>query len=194
MATTPPPPTIIGYYTANTPYEVEAKQFTDSLQHYHLAYKLYRVESKASWELNCGQKPHIILQALDELQSDLLYLDVDARIMRDPPFDEIQKHKLGFCVWTRPLWRKELLSGTIYVPNNELSRELLRHWIEEQAKQPKRWDQRVLQQIYELYPHYLMPLNWVAIEGNRWLKALNPIILHTQASRRHKSIINTPTP
>lgn len=185
---------VIGYYTINTPYEEEYQEIKKCLDSYSINYHFYGIDNKGKWELNCGMKSTVLRRALDEHGDNILYLDVDARIMRQPPFEEIEKDTPGFCVWN-PKWHpNELNSATMYFPNNDLSRRVLDCWIEEQKKQPMMWDQQVLEKIYKRFDHFLLHYDWFNILGktgpdSRLLETENPIILQTQCSRRNKTKI-----
>lgn len=173
---------IIAFYTVDTPYDKEAEEFRKSFagEDYHI----YQVSNKGKWELNCAQKSECIYKGLNDFEEDILYLDIDARKCRDIP--EIKSDFPGFCIWQRP-WKGEgdleLLSGTIFFPNNNLSKKIVEDWMEVQKADPSVWDQKTLQSIHNKYEHFEMDLEWVYIE--RFMKQVkNPIILHTQASRR----------
>lgn len=181
---------IIAFYTANTPYEQEAEAMKKTLDKFNLSYQLYEVKNQKSWELNCAQKSRIVRMALDDFDENILYLDVDARVMRQPPFKDIEKDIPGYCVWYNPFKsHKQLCSGTIYFPNNKISRQVVENWMYKQQKTPTRLDQDVLQDIYREYDHFLLHEDWINIERNsrnRFIETKDPIILHTQASRRNK--------
>ena len=181
---------IVGFYTRNTPYELESKEMIASMEKYNLLYHLYPIDNQGQWELNCANKPSILRKALDDFPNDdLMYLDVDARVMRQPPFNEIDRGVPGICQWN-PRWHpNEVLSGTIYLPNNDISRKLLDIWIAEQKAHPTDWDQRTLERIYDKVPHSLLHHDWINIDKNKkltFIETPNVIINHTQASRRHK--------
>ena len=178
---------IVAFYTVNTPYEKEAEEFKESFkgEDYHI----YEVVNKGSWELNCAQKSECLYTALNDFKEDILYLDIDARKCREIP--QIKSDIPGFCIWRRP-WKGsddiELLSGTIFFPNNNLSRQVVSDWMAVQKSSPSTWDQKTLQSIHTKYAHFQMDLEWVYIE--KFMKQVkNPIILHTQASRRLKKEI-----
>lgn len=186
---------IVGFYTTNTPYEQEYLQLKETMDLYGLDYYFYPIDNKGKWEYNCGMKSEILRSALEDFDDNILYLDSDARILRDPPFSTIELDVPGICVW-HPKYRRngETLSGTIYFPNNKCSRVLLDEWISEQKKNPNEWDQRVLERIYKKHEHFLLPHDWINIvgvqEGTFLLQTDNPIILHTQASRKNKTKVS----
>lgn len=184
---------VVVYYTTNTPYEQEVQEFIKTAEKFETDYKVYAVSSENDWFKNCALKPKIIKRALEELQEDVLYLDSDARILRTLPL--IESNVPGFCVWDAPWRPQELLSGTIYFPNTQLSHEIIDEWIE--AQNNPNWKeilhQRKLEKIVKDKAHIKLDHDWVNIAGKRpgsyMLKTENPIILHTQASRRHRNAI-----
>lgn len=183
---------VIGFYTTDTPYEQEAEEFKKSLDEYSIPYHLYPVDNKGKWEINCSLKSKILRRAIDEHDDNILYLDVDARVVRQPPFEKIEKDIPGFIVW-HPSFRPEgqLSSAVIYLPNNSLSRKLLDAWIQEQEKDLMVWDQDALFNVYKKFNHFLLDHDWNNIKRFRKDKPLietkNPIFMHTQASRRNKN-------
>ena len=189
---------IIGFYTANTPYEEEARQLVESLDKFNLSYHLYPIESGESWVENCAQKSNIIKRALDDFSEDILYLDVDARVLRKPSFGSIDRSVPGYCLWTHTFTgvpTEELCSGTIYFPNNSISRQVVDAWIAMQKTYPKLWDQKTLQKVHKMFPHERLHHDWINIQSYirkgdgkeiRFIETENPIIVHTQASRRNR--------
>lgn len=179
---------IIAYYTKDTPYEEEALEFSKSFANEN--FHVFAVDNLGSWELNCGQKPKVIKQALTKYTENILYLDIDARLVGDlEPIPE--PTKIGICMWN-PMWLSsftELLSGTIYFPNNTYSIKLLDEWIKTQSDNPYVWDQKNLQSIISKYLYQKLDLRWVYIDKFMRNKVKDPIILHTQCSRRLKSLI-----
>lgn len=180
---------IIGFFSKDTPYEEEAKEFAKSLDKFSLTYSLYPVENKGNWELNCAQKANVCMKGLQDHSDNILYLDVDARILREPPWDEIEDDTPGYAVL--PVRFKEwpclLASGTIYFPNNETSRNVVTDWLEYQTQYPTMWDQRTLQKVHINHSRKYLDLKWCTIEDNYHTKKIsNPVVFHTQASRRLK--------
>ncbi len=184
---------VMTFYTVNTAYEKEFEEFSKLAGKFEVPFIAYPVESKGNWLLNCSLKPSLIRRALDEQEDDILYLDSDARIQQTLP--QIKEDRPGFCVWDAPWRAGELLSGTIYFPNNELSRNIIDEWIA--AQNDTNWKeilhQRKLEKIYKKYPHFLLSHDWVNIAGKNpasfMLKTEFPLIIHTQASRKHRNTI-----
>ena len=170
---------IISFYTIDTPYEQEAEALVKTLKEFDLEYHIYSVKSKGNWALNCAQKSTVLKQALEDFDDDILYVDADARVLRRP---ELQDDLPGFCIWNNMRKQVELMSGTIYFPNNSISRNIIDDWIEAQTHKPQEWDQKVLQSVIDPYEYIVLSLEWCYIE--KFMQIQDPIILHTQASRR----------
>ena len=180
---------VIAFYTKDTPYEKEAEIWQESFKTCKTA--IYVMENQKSWEENCALKSTVLLRALEDYEDDLLYVDIDARLMRPLPVDTLGELP-GLCFWNR--WSdgvRELCSGTIYLPNNDSSKVLLETWNRYQKYNPKVWDQKVLQHVVETkdFPYIELDHDWISISGH--IQRENPIIHHTQASRRLKKIVNT---
>lgn len=183
---------VIGFYSKDTLYEDEAKKFAESLDSFNLTYSLYPVENKGQWELNCAQKANVCMNALHDHTDNILYLDVDSRIERDPPFHEIEDSIPGYAVLPVHFQDQPFLlaSGTIYFPNNQVSRDVVTDWLNYQQKNPTMWDQRTLQKVHVHHSRKYLDLKWCTIANNRCTEKIkDPVIYHTQASRRLKNTV-----
>lgn len=181
---------VIAFFTKDTGYEEEANIWKESFKSCDT--KIYVVESRGSWEENCGIKPEILLTALQEFEEPILYVDIDARLKR--PLECIEHPDLpGFCFLDKVKiapYNRQLCSGTMYFPQTTSSFKIIIDWINLQKKNTKVWDQLVLQHIIESnkYKYQTLPTEWLGISRHNELE--NPIIYHTQASRRLKKEIN----
>lgn len=179
----------VAYYTENTLYENEIKALKESCQDQgiHLHTKGYR--DLGSWVKNCAIKPLFILEMLQKHPfHDILYLDADARVRKYPKLFDNFEGDIGVHFRKRQGGHQELLSGTIFLKNNERVRELIRRWAEIQQAHQKRWDQRVLQDLLKNYPGVAitdLPPTYTQIYDTM-RNAGEPVIEHFQASRRVK--------
>lgn len=185
---------IINYFTKNTPYEFQAQNLEKNLQKLEEDYKTYETNDFGSWELNCAQKSYIISLALEEFDDDIFYVDCDATFLQKPDWSEFKDINVpSFLIYefqtnNKKYW--ELFSGSIYFPNNELSREVLKVWRSTQEKYPKEWDQRTLQAVVDQnkIPFVRLPYKWCVTHHMEEVE--NPIIIHHSISRTYKEIIN----
>lgn len=184
---------VVAFYTKNTPYENEVQDFIDSMTKYKVRHTIYPIKSQDCWELNCAMKPRVLLDALHTIDDNILYLDIDSRIEREPPFEEIERDIPGLCLFKKKRKRASkkgpsLLSGTIYLPNNQSSINLVRDWLHTQQAHPYIWDQKTLQAVSAHHEHFEMPLKWVKIFDEDMCDE-EPVVVHYQASRSYKSLI-----
>lgn len=193
---------IISFYTQDTPYEENMKVLWESLKKYDLDFCLRGYEDRGSWEENCGIKPEFIKYCLDRFKGeDLLYIDIDAEIISEPKLEYFKdKEDPMFCLmqWDIEYEGKtfkdyELLSGSIYLPNNKLSHNIIDKWIYSQRVNKNEWDQKVLQEILPFFVKNvrILPYEYCYVLPHmKDFKNVKPIIKHHQASRTHKEIIN----
>lgn len=187
---------IIYYYTKDTPYEDQANILKKSLDKFKLSYHGYAVENLHSWEKNCGQKATIIERALNDFPNEnIFYLDADAEVVREPvwgyfknvitpAFIIIKFEHEGNRWW-------ELVSNSMYFPNNQLSRAVVKAWKQTQEKYPDWWDQKTLQAVVDQnkVPFVSLHHDWGYIPKHM-VNRDNPIVLQYQISNILKEKIN----
>ena len=183
---------MIAYYTKDTPYEQEIEGLKKSCSDFGIMLHTKGFSNQGSWQKNTALKPIFIGQMLELCDSNIVYVDADARIRQYPIiFDELCKDKDNhIAVHYRN--NTELLSGTIYLQNCEIVKDLVNQWIIEQQMKPRIWDQKVLQSIvegndipitvYHLPPAYTQIFDIMKHYGK-------PVIEHMQASRRLRGAV-----
>ena len=120
---------IVAYYTLNTPYEDEAKKLISSLNKLGLNHDVVGVTNLGNWQANTRFKAKFMEDMLNKHQGkNLLYIDSDAIVHSRPVL--FQDYHADIAVrWQDFRWRQnECLSGTIFMANNEKTRELCRRW------------------------------------------------------------------
>lgn len=187
---------IVGFYTINTPYEMEALEMRASAFSVGLSdVNLYRVASTGMWSKNCQQKAEVLLDACQKLREPFLYVDVDARFVQYPHlFDGLwlQNYDLAVHFYKG----SELLTGTMWVNPTQHTYNLLKMWIQENQEHPHEWDQKVLQRtiegcvnsvdLFKLPPEY----TWIFDTSPKvYGPDIEPVIVHYQASRRFKRMV-----
>jgi hypothetical protein len=196
---------IISYATLETPYvSIINKYLMPSLETFKLPHHIEIIENQGSWLKNVAMKPQVILNCFEKYPSkDLVCIDADAEILQYPKlFNEIPEeydiacHILDWDSWygyTNHV--KELLTGTIFIRNNEKTKELVKKWYTLSTSSGI-WEQKVLQQLIEENKDikvYALPLSYCYIvslpDGSKPLIELDPIILHHQSSREFKKQI-----
>jgi hypothetical protein len=149
---------VAAYYTEGTGYAAEAEKLRASLDALGIDHFICGVPSLVSWQKNTQFKARFVLGTLeryaDAPERPLVFVDADAIIHAYPAlFDELdadaafawRDYALFPSMSSRT--RKELLSGTIFLRNNDAVRELVREWIAENERNPAAWEQRNLQTV-----------------------------------------------
>ena len=182
---------VIAYYTEGTPYEQEISHLEASMIRHNITYTLLGVPSKGSWTANCALKPELILRAMVDLHPDenIFYVDADAEFARFPELFADMERYYSYLV---PKWNKtgEILSGSLYFRNCAQSKELLEMWIKMQTDDE--WDQKVLARVLNARDWQngdYLPLEYCKIFDNMD-EIEDPVIVHNQASRRFKKVID----
>jgi len=195
---------LCAYYTHN--YQCIYSQYLKpSLDKQDIHPTLIQVlASLGNWKANTDYKPEFILDCLDGMW-DVVITDVDSVIHSYPTlFDEIPPqydiaaHTFRWDLhYGRPEdeGKTELLSGTLYLRNNEKVKKLVKKWIELLPKHS--WEQQALQEAIKLSPDikvYDLPREYCYINscppringGKVAVPIENPVIEHFQASRELK--------
>jgi len=116
---------VIGFYTKNTPYEEEIKIMANSCKKFNIEVKIHEYPSLNEWEHNLWIKPVFIMNMMYlHPNVDLLYLDSDAVICEYPILFDNFQYDMGCHLKDG----KELLSGTIFLKNNNNTRCFVSNW------------------------------------------------------------------
>ena len=177
---------VVGYFTKNTLYEARVKNLITTLNLNKILHYIQPIDNLGSWYKNTNYKPAFLKGMLKEFQGlDVIYVDVDARFMGYPIlFDtldcDIAVHEFDRSNWPRG-GGTEVLSGTIFLRNNERVFNLVERWEEQCRKNPKVWDQKSLEKILA-GNFYRLPGEYCCIfKVMRSIK--DTIIIQYQASR-----------
>lgn len=180
--------TVISHVTLNTPYEQEVKGLVESLKLFKIPYFIYYVKDLGNWRKNLDYKQTCIASALIKYpDSDIVYLDADARVRKFPKLFNVIQADLG--VHYKDGW--ELLNGTMFIKNNLAAREFITKWCSAEQDHTV-LDQKVLQRLLESDPHisvFELPASYTQIFDSMQHHG-EPVIEHMQASRRFKRVIN----
>lgn len=193
----------VSYFTKNTPYESVIKDcLLPGLEKFKLNYDIQGVEDRGSWYLNTAIKSKFILDMLNKHKQAVCFIDSDAKIIRYPELlvnfpdgYDIGYFHLDWNLWWRSksIGKKpELLSGTMvfnYTPN---TLTMASKWYDLAYNDGMTWEQKILQSVVESMPWlniYKLPVQYCTIlkKGEtESAKVKEPIILHTQVSRKYR--------
>lgn len=199
-------PITVSFCTENTPYEQEIQYLQASCEVFGIEYSFDTVPSGGSWEINCAFKPIYLLKKMEEKKRPLLWVDADAVFVRPPR--ELPEFTSDLAVRVRPECDNEhpskIASGTVFVNATEEARRLLTRWaseclrlLQDKNRTKEIWDQDVLRKI--LFEESAG--NWVSLPTEYCMIAghpddekhcKEPVIVHKQASRKYKRLINCP--
>ena len=191
----------ISFYTAGIYEEVLNQYLLPSIKKWNLKHLIYKAPNLKDWNLNTRYKAQVILNTLSNHNEDVCCLDADATIEKYPSllFEIPDEYDLAFHYldWFYH-WRnqkgqgkKELLTGTLFVRNNENTRKLISNWTVWNKKDMD-WEQRVLERLIsenEEIKVYELPVEYCVVpkQDNSIPSYIGePVILHHQFSRKVK--------
>lgn len=132
-------PIFVSYYTKNTGYEQEAQRLIKSLDELNLDYDIVPIDSLGGWKKNTYYKATFLKEMLKKHSSrNIVWLDADSAVLKHPKFFFTTKADISVCIvdWSKfkksPRQSgKELLSGAIFLKNNNKIHQLIDKWIYE---------------------------------------------------------------
>jgi hypothetical protein len=195
---------VVGYFTTGTLYEQQANRLIKSLRTFSIPYFMKPIQDKGGWYKNTQYKPQFLKEVLDRFYPEpLVYVDADAEFLCYPElFDEISVRSdihIGVHVLDHAKRahsrsnRFEMLSGTIYLRNDDVTRHIIDQWIVECSKGGTLWDQVALKSVLAGIPYYMLPEEYCTI-FDYMSDVQSPVIKHYQASRKAKKYLHTPLP
>lgn len=145
-----------------------------------------RIDFRGSWQKTVSYKPEMILKYLKCQDKNVVFVDADATIEKDPVlFDsldcDVAFHRLR---WKS---RNELLGGTLFFKNCDKSRSLCEKWLYECQDNFQRWDQEKLDIIISKQDDLRileLPTEYCGIFDHPECHGKELVIKHWQASRR----------
>lgn len=192
--------TFISFFTEGFYEEVANEYLIPSLIKFNLPYCIYKRPNKKNWNLNTRYKAEVILEALETLGTDIVLIDVDATIEKEPTlFYNISKdlavHYLDWELHWHGVSNQNVLqlaTGTMYLRNNQKITDLVRNWIIEQEKTIDFLEQKVLENLL-LHNKNIkvcnLPVEYCVIPKHDLTipdYIGEPVILHHQISREVK--------
>lgn len=198
-------PLIVSYYTKDTLYQLEVQNLIASCEKWGLEHHIEPIASLGSWERNCCYKPFFLMEKLQQFKRPLFWVDADAVFVKEPEwlavFDKDMALRInGDLEDSHP---SKVCSGSLYINANLTAATLLKLWGQacidaflKLERTEEIWDQMILRDVLlrggleeAVAP---LPLEYAAIADQICNDAImkEPVIIHYQASRRFKKIIN----
>jgi hypothetical protein len=184
---------VVAYFTVGSLYEVEVKRLIRSLMRFKINYFIKPMPDLGGWYKNTQYKPTFLLEMLDQFPgTSVVYVDVDAEFLKYPElFDNLHArpevnigvHLLDHKKRGRKAANSEILSGTIYLKNNQISRNLVYKWEKGCCQGGHLWDQSALAKVLETESFQVLPEEYCTI-FDYMQDVQEPVIKHYQASRQ----------
>lgn len=176
----------MAFYTDR--YREEAAKLLSSIRHFDVSYHIEEVRSQGDWAANTSYKPVFIAECLERYEENIVYVDADATIEREPTLFDTLDCDVGFHRNRNAGRNGELLSGTIFLRNTQVVRDIVFEWLRRCTRHQTKWDQKHLDECLKLFPLlkvHLLPQEYCYIFDSK-VKCDEPVIVHHQASRRLK--------
>jgi len=178
---------VVSYYTEGNGYELEIKKLKASCLSFQLDYFFEGIKSLGSWMLNIHYRPQFLIKAMMAQRRDLVWIDADGVVKQYPALFEALARRADFEIAAHYLKGRELLGGTMYVPNRPKTIELLEAWAEVDARRPQLKEQLNLQGLLAARSDFRLlhlPGEYTKI-FDLMAKTCGPAVIeHHQASRR----------
>jgi hypothetical protein len=162
--------------------------------------------SKKSWVHNCTMKAEVILKAIHELNSGIVWTDADARFKEYPRlFEQLEEYDFA-CYWIPNVWNQPknahlkpwtrgneaLAGGTLFFNKTQIAIDLIEAWKKQSEANPTVWEQQSLQKVWEEFDNkglrtFNFPQSYCKVFDCKWFEPEQTIVIeHMQASRRLK--------
>jgi tetratricopeptide (TPR) repeat protein len=187
---------ICSMFTVGTPYEEEVKKLQASMDKFGLKYELVGIKPQGSWIKNTQMKPKVIKSVMEKYNQDIVWVDADAIFLKHPSWLNSVKCDISF--YTINEW-KEKLVGTLYLSNNQKVINFLDNWIylNDQNDYTDGFNFQTLMDKQDILPSETdrlnivpLPADYIKIFDNDLICSSDPVIIHNQASRRFKLLMN----
>jgi hypothetical protein len=184
---------VVSFFTPE--YVNDALRLSESLELWNVPNDIREVPTTGNWLANNNYKPLFCRDKLMEYNIPTVWVDADAEVLSYPIlFDELYDYDIGVCYRNRRQRPHEMLAGTLYFNTTERSRFILDTWID-MCKDNSISDQIALERIISANIHTIklfeFPYSYVRIfDAEDMSETDPPVILHHQASRRLKKVVN----
>jgi hypothetical protein len=180
-------PIFVNLYTGDNGYEKYIGKLIESLKKFNLPYYIVEIHSNGdSWEKICQQKPFLLKKVLDLYKKNIVWVDADAIIEKEPSLFKGISKSLAVHYMDKT---NELNSAVLFFKNNDITKNIIKDWIEKNNTDEKLWDQRTLQEVirknYEEHV-FKLPNEYCTIFDKGGYNQTNRVISQWQASRELK--------
>lgn len=125
-------PTIVSFFTPDFEYPTHARRLLQECKALGLNYRINELPSTGSYLANTCMKPRYLLDCLRTLDTPLLWVDVDASVLRSPG-ECLLAYDSGYDIGLRPITQADRVRrwhvGTIWLRPNFLTLGFLERWV-----------------------------------------------------------------
>ena len=188
----------VTFITEGTGYVREVERLKASAVVCAVPLKVYSYPNAGAWRANLNYKSQTILTAFDEFPGqDIVFIDADAIIRSYPTLFDMLSSEGRYDIAVHFLRDVELLSGTIWLRNNDEARAIVRRWHDMGRQLPSQRHQRCLQLALQAMVAggdrplvYRLPIEYTCIFDHPLRRGKAAVIEHFQASRKYRRVIN----
>jgi len=177
---------VVCFYTLDEIYSKEVQRLKKSIDLFNLDYYMEGVTPLGSWKQATDYKANFIKRALNRTDVPLVFVDADGEFVKYPDlFDTLTCDLAAFINHIN-----NLLSGTLYFGNNEKVKDFVDRWIK-YNKNTVLFEQSILQSEIRKSKNFKfdkLPIGYCQIHNYKF-RDNNPVIIHWQASRRTKKLL-----
>jgi len=186
---------VIAYFTKGNQYETLSENLSKSCSEFGIPLHLRPIDNLGTWEKNTHFKANFISECLSSFSQNLVYVDVDAVFRSYPILFKSLDCDIAYRTENFRWRRNEALSGTIFLANNQRTKDFVKKWIEinnvikTNRMDPETWEQKNMQRSLEVckevrYQNLPPEYTFIFDHSKRLHPNVTPIIEHFQASRK----------
>lgn len=170
--------TLISFYTNDWKYAQYAKELIEDCANLKMPYKIEELPSTGSYLKNTCMKPKFILDKLNELKSPVLWVDVDASLVKYPSFFDTVNGDFAARKMSEQRTRTWHV-GTMWFNYTPQMIEFIEHWIDNTGKIS---DESALEATWEEYGYLIdttnIPADYFYIERKSRPMPNSTVIMH----------------
>ena len=190
----------VTFTTQGTGYEREVLRLKASCEALSIPLRIFTYANLGSWRANLNFKSQSIIDAMAYYPDrDIVFVDADAVVRSYPTlFDELSERRVS-DIAVHFLADRELLSGTLWLRNDERGMEIAQRWHDVAKRTPQQRHQQCLAIALralrdEGRPAKIcrLPIEYTCIFDHPLRRGKTAVIEHFQASRRYRRLLDGP--
>ena len=178
---------LVSMFTTGTNYKDEADALVATCNEHKISHEVYEVDDRGSWEKNTQSKAIVIKEAMLKFKRPIVWVDADARFKKFP--DLFLTAQADIMYYFLKEW-KEILVGTLFFDFNPKTLAFVDKWIalNDTNDLPDGVNFQTIILEDKTLTKGILPGDYCKIFDNNLIIAPDPVVIHTQASRRNKGL------